>query len=140
MGTIQAGMQKNDGEQPGFLLVDHGSRRTLSNQQLEAMAAMLQQRYPDIPCIAAHMEIAQPDIATAARRLISAGVNHIHVLCYFLSNGRHISDDIPQLVKEALAEEPSCSYDIASALGPDELLADLLIKRSPFSNGATGNA
>ncbi len=118
----------------GFLLIDHGSRRSQSNQQLEIMRELLQQRHPEIPCLAAHMEIAEPSIATAVHALIRTGVEHIHVLCYFLSNGRHISEDIPRLVKEALTPYPSCGYDIAQALGPDELLAELLLKRSAFTH------
>ncbi len=120
----------------GFLLIDHGSRRQQSNDQLLAMRDLVIERHPDVPCVAAHMEIAEPDITEGVDSLIKQDVQHIHVLCYFLSNGRHITEDIPNLVKEALAKHPECTYDIAQALGPHELLAELLIKRSPFSNEA----
>ena len=119
----------------GFLIVDHGSRRSQSNEQLLQMRDYVQAMHPEIPCLAAHMEIAPPSIDEQVDQLIKDGVNHIHVLCYFLSNGRHISEDIPRLVKEALAKHPSCGYDIASALGPDQALADLLLRRSPFTDG-----
>lgn len=119
--------------QRGFLIIDHGSRRAESNQQLLTMQELVQTALPDNPCLAAHMEIADPGIPSQVNALVAAGVTHIHVLCYFLSNGRHITEDIPRLVKESLAKHPHCTYDIASALGPDQALAQLLLKRSPFS-------
>ena len=118
----------------GFLLIDHGSRRSESNQQLLVMRDYVQSLHPDIPCMAAHMEIAGPSISEQVDLLIKLEVRHIHVLCYFLSNGRHITEDIPRLVQEALAKHPTCRYDIASALGPSPALADLLLQRSPFSS------
>eukprot|EP01033_Poteriospumella_lacustris_P010875 gene10875-7734_t len=50
---------------------------------------------------AAHMEMAEPSIAQAYGKCVSRGAEHVVVHPFFLSQGRHVQDDIPQLVQEA---------------------------------------
>jgi sirohydrochlorin ferrochelatase len=113
----------------GYLLVDHGSRRAQANAQLDDMAARVARLRPDAVVGAAHMEIAQPDIAAAFTALIARGATRIAVLPYFLGDGRHLSEDIPRLVAEAAAGHPEITWTIGKALGPHDLLAELLLER-----------
>lgn len=117
-----------------LLVVDHGSRKATSNQQLEHIAASLTSLAPDCLVAFAHMEIAEPSIAEAMGQLVAGGAKHIHVLPYFLSSGRHITQDIPRLVAEAAASLHDVAYDIGDPLGPDLSLAELLLRRSPYSS------
>ena len=114
----------------GYLLIDHGSRRAASNQQLEAMAALLRARRPDAPVVAAHMEIASPSIAEGIATLAAAGVTEVRPLLYFLADGRHVGEDIPRLLAEAAQAHPQLRVLTGTALGPHELLADLLLLRA----------
>ncbi len=121
-----------------LLVVDHGSRKTESNQRLGEVAEALRILAPDCLVASSHMEIAEPSIATAVESLVTDGATHIHVLPYFLGAGRHISQDIPQLVADAVAPHSkptsTLTYDIGEALGPDISLAQLLLQRSPNSD------
>lgn len=116
-----------------LLVVDHGSRKAASNQQLEDIAAHLADLAPNCLVAYAHMEIAEPSIAAAVHDVVQRGATHIHVLPYFLGAGRHISQDIPQLVAEAVSKHQGLSYDIGAALGPDKSLAELLLQRSVYA-------
>ena len=116
-----------------LIVVDHGSRKATSNQQLEHIAASLTTLAPNCLVAFAHMEIAEPSIREAMSQLVAGGATHIHVLPYFLGSGRHITQDIPQLVAEAAAALENVAYDIGDALGPEFSLAELLLRRSPFS-------
>ena len=49
----------------------------------------------------AHMEIAEPSIKDALASLLEEGVDEIVCHPYFLSPGRHVKEDIPELVAEA---------------------------------------
>jgi sirohydrochlorin ferrochelatase len=113
----------------GLLLIDHGSRRTESNRQLEDMAARVRRLRPDAVVAAAHMEIAAPDLATAFALLVSEGAQHVVILPYFLSDGRHLTQDIPALAKAAAAGHAGVTYAIGAALGPHDALAALLLER-----------
>jgi sirohydrochlorin ferrochelatase len=114
----------------GLLVVDHGSRRAASNLQLEDIAGHLRRLRPDAVVTAAHMEISEPTIAQGLAVLVAAGATRIQVLPYFLSDGRHISEDIPRLVGEAAAAHPGLEVVIGKALGPHAALAELLLERS----------
>lgn len=113
----------------GLLLIDHGSRRAESNQQLEDMAERVRRLRPTATVVAAHMEIATPDLASAFTTLVKAGATHIVILPYFLSDGRHLSQDIPQLAAAAALLHPGITYAIGGALGPHDALAALLLER-----------
>lgn len=91
----------------GILLIDHGSRREESNNQLKTLAKTYKESSrcpPHFAVQAAHMEIASPSILDSLRSLIFEE-NCDKVIChpYFLSQGRHVTQDIPQLVSEAEA-------------------------------------
>ena len=92
----------------GILLIDHGSRREASNLHLENMAFLFQQKAPSNYVIkAAHMEIAKPSILDGIQTLINGdddnddGVDVVVCHPYFLSPGRHVIEDVPELIDEA---------------------------------------
>ena len=112
----------------GLLVVDHGSRRAGSNAQLADMAARVARLRPDCLVGHAHMEIAQPDIPTACADLAAQGASDITILLYFLSDGRHVSEDIPALAATA-ASRLGLPVRVGASLGPHDLLARLLLER-----------
>ena len=88
----------------GILLIDHGSRRESSNQQLHLLAERYQQRLSsNFKVYAAHMEIASPTIPQAIQAM--AQIPRItKIIChpYFLSPGRHVTEDVPRIIAEAV--------------------------------------
>ena len=67
--------------------------------------------------VAAHMEIASPSIKEAVAQCAMQGYKQIIIAPYFLSQGRHIQQDIPALVAEAQAEHPDLACIIAEPIG-----------------------
>ncbi len=113
----------------GLILIDHGSRRAESNAALENMAGRVARLRPDAVVAAAHMEIATPDLATAFADVVNRGANQVMILPYFLGDGRHLTQDIPQLAAAAALPHPNVTYTIGAALGPHDALAQLLLER-----------
>lgn len=114
----------------GLLLIDHGSRRAEANAQLEDMARRVAVVQPNAVVGVAHMEIAQPDIAAGVADLVRRGATDIVALLYFLSDGRHVSTDVPQLLAHACAAFPGVTGRCSTALGPHDALARLMIERA----------
>ncbi len=114
-----------------ILLVDHGSRRPESNLLLEAVAAAFAQRYAQRWSIVepAHMELAEPSIATAFDNCAARGADFVIVCPYFLGPGKHWTHDIPALAAAAAAKYPHLRYHVTATLGLDDLLLQLLAKR-----------
>ena len=114
----------------GVVIVDHGSRRTQSNESLEEVARLFAARFPACGIVeAAHMELAMPDIAAAYDACVRRGASRIVVLPFFLAQGKHWTRDIPSLTAQAAEKHPGTAYQIAEPLGIDDLILDLLKKR-----------
>jgi sirohydrochlorin ferrochelatase len=121
----------------GIIIVDHGSRRAESNQMLEQVAALFAQRFTELYDIVepAHMELAEPSIASAYARCAQRGAERVVVCPFFLGPGKHWTQDIPRLTAEAAARFPGTMYHVTPTLGIDELILELLAKRVAFCTG-----
>lgn len=118
-------------DQRAIILVDHGSRLQESNRLIETIALAFHERFSAQWAIVepAHMELAEPSIATAYTRCVNRGATEIIVLPYFLGPGKHWNHDIPALTAAAAATFPATTFRIAPTLGLDDLMLQLLHKR-----------
>jgi len=118
--------------QIGIIIVDHGSRREESNHMLEQVAELFQKRFRERYEIVepAHMELAEPSIATAYGRCVARGAQRVVVVPFFLGPGKHWTRDIPQLTAQAASEHPHSKFHITPPLGIDDLILELLDKRA----------
>lgn len=119
-----------------LIIVDHGSRRVESNQMLEEVARQFGERFAAKYAIVepAHMEIAEPSIATAYAACAQRGAEHVVVVPFFLGPGKHWTQDIPQLTADAAKQFPLTRYHVARTLGVDDLILNLLDKRASECN------
>lgn len=115
----------------GIMIVDHGSRLAESNALLEQVAAAFHARDPEkYPIVEpAHMELAEPTIAQSYDRCVARGADEIIVCPYFLGPGRHWTEDIPRLAREAAEKHPGTTWKLARPLGLDPLMLELLQRR-----------
>ncbi len=116
----------------GLIIVDHGSRREESNHMLEEVAALFGRKYGERYDIVepAHMEIAEPSIATAYARCVKRGAERVMVVPFFLGPGKHWTGDIPRITMEAAKDFPETTYHVSPYLGIDDLILELLAKRA----------
>ncbi|HEV2293878.1 MAG TPA: CbiX/SirB N-terminal domain-containing protein [Tepidisphaeraceae bacterium] len=129
MNVIDNG--KRDDRRNGIVLVDHGSRRGESNAMLEEVARLFGERFRERYEIVepAHMELAEPSIATAYARCVARGATRVIVCPFFLGPGKHWTGDIPRLTADAAAHFPQTEYHVTLPLGIDDLILELLAKR-----------
>jgi len=111
------------------IIVDHGSRRHEANASLEEFVRASAHLFPYPIVEPAHMELAEPSIATAFGRCVASGATTVVVAPYFLGPGNHWDRDIPALTGAAAAEHPGVRWLVAAPLGPDPALLDLAGQR-----------
>lgn len=113
-----------------LLIVAHGSRRIESNDEVRELTAQMRVRagseYGDIRC--AFLELAEPSIPDGIAQCVAQGAAEVVVLPYFLSAGRHVARDIPELVAQAQAQLPHTNVRIAPYLGLSTALIDALLQ------------
>lgn len=115
----------------GIIIVDHGSRSQQSNRMLRELVdrfvGAYGARYPIVE--PAHMELAEPSIATAVGRCVARGADEVIVCPFFLGPGKHWQEDIPRLAAEAAEVFEVKHHVVAAPLGLDDLMLQLLDKR-----------
>ena len=113
-----------------ILLVDHGSRREESNELLARVASMVREQVgEDVVVHHAHMEIAEPDIAAGFDACVRDGASEVIVHPYFLSTGRHVTEDIPRLVASAAKAHPDVRYRVTAPLGLHSAIGAVILER-----------
>ena len=118
-----------DRESTGIVIVDHGSRRIESNRRHEAFVEAWRVECRCRIVEPAHMELAEPSIATAFGACVEAGATTVAVAPYFLWPGNHWDRDIPELAAEAATRHWGVRYIITAPLGPHRLLMDIVADR-----------
>lgn len=118
-----------DLEHTGLVIVDHGSRRAESNEMLEQFVEMFRQATHYRIVEPAHMELAEPSIATAFDRCVERGARHVVVAPYFLAPGKHWNEDIPALAAAAASRHPRVSFLVSAPIGLHPLMCQLIESR-----------
>jgi sirohydrochlorin ferrochelatase len=112
-----------------LVLIAHGSRQPDANKDLFDLADEIRGigRYQQVE--AAFLELAEPDMRMATRR-VASDVEQIILLPYFLSAGVHVRRDLTKLRDELAMEFPKVNVLLAEPLGPDPLLRQLVLERA----------
>jgi sirohydrochlorin ferrochelatase len=118
-----------DGEHTAIIIVDHGSRRAVSNAMLEDFVERFAQAM-DYPVVEpAHMELAEPSIATAFDRCVARGARSVVICPYFLLPGKHWDEDIPELAAEAAKRHPGVAYMVTAPIGLHPMMQQVIASR-----------
>ena len=120
-----------DPKTTGLIIVDHGSRRSESNELLEAVVVAYR-THSGWPIVEpGHMELAEPSIATAFTRCVEQGAKLVVVFPYFLGPGRHWSEDIPRLAAEAASpyQGRGVRHLVTAPFGLDPLMLEVIQHR-----------
>ncbi|HEC60046.1 hypothetical protein LCGC14_0584990 [marine sediment metagenome] len=112
-----------------LLLIAHGSRRQQSNDEVIVLAEKLKLNCADQYDIihAGFLELAETLIPDGIKKCVDDGATSIIVLPYFLNSGRHVVEDIPNIVNDTQPHYPSIDIKIAPHLGASDLMMELLI-------------
>ena len=113
----------------GILIVDHGSRSMEAIWEFNEVVKMLQEKHDDTKLIGAHMEINEPNIPDAIDEFLLAGIFEITVVPYFLFMGKHIKNDIPDILRNKKRSHPELIINYTRPVGINPLLAEILSQR-----------
>lgn len=115
----------------GFILVAHGSRRALANEEVAQLAKQVAANLNERFSLMGHAfwELAQPSLAQAIDQQVQEGANTIKIFPYFLAQGSHVTHDLPSVVTEKQAQYPNVVIKLLPHLGATPGLADWLAEQ-----------
>ncbi len=114
--------------QIGIVLFAHGSRDTRWREPVEAVARQVAALAPTARVACAYLELVAPDLATAAAALVASGATMVKVVPLFLGMGKHVREDLPQLLGTLRAQHPAVTFVLARAVGEEPEVIDLLAR------------
>ncbi len=111
-----------------LIIVAHGSRREASNDEVRELTSKIREEAYDFDYVeSAFLELADPSIPEGIRAAIVKGHKRVVVLPYFLSAGRHVTDDIPAKIQVVQDEFPEVEIYLAPYVGAAAGIVDLLL-------------
>ena len=116
------------GNARGIVLLAHGSRDERWREPIEAVAARVTALDPQARVVCAYMELAAPDLRTAAAALVASGARVVRVVPLFLGMGKHAREDLPLQVEALRQAWPQVDFQLAGIVGEEPELVDLLAR------------
>ncbi len=113
----------------GIIILAHGSRRTSTEKTLVQIIDLLKVKMCDYKIEYAFMEFSKKTIPLGLDALVAQGITEIVAVPYFLFDGVHIHEDIPEELAKYTENHPEVHISLGKTLGADPRLADILTDR-----------
>lgn len=113
----------------GVLLLAHGSRAkgTLITMDEVTQGVREELKLDLVEC--AYMEFCDVNIEKGLNNLIAKGADDIIIIPYFLFEGIHIKEDIPNELEEFKKNNPNIKIRFGKTLGTDKRLSSIVADR-----------
>jgi len=111
-----------------LVLIAHGSKRSLSNDEFITLVNEVKSKDKNFSEIeAAFLELATPSIQTVSQNLVSKKISKIYFYPYFLNSGKHVGVDLPYIIEELKAENPSVKFILLKHFGKSNRISDIIL-------------
>lgn len=110
------------------ILLAHGTRKAKASLPVHNYAKALAKKtgLRVEPCL---REFIEPSFPTVVSKLNQDGIKRILILPFFLLSGGHVVKDVTKDIAQQKEANPQLTFRLASSLGEDPLLEELLAKR-----------
>ncbi len=110
----------------GVVLLAHGSADPAWKEAVAAVCRRVEDVHA-VPCAVAVLHPSGPSLDEAVSTLEARGCRTLEVVAWFLAAGRHVTRDLPDLVRAVAARRPHASITLRpGALGEDPRVLDAL--------------
>ncbi len=111
-----------------IILLSHGSKKIEAKKDLLEITKILGQK-TNIRTELACMQLTKPSFIETIELLADQDYKEIMVIPFFLTNGQHMQEDIPELLQEARSKFGHLSITVTEYLWPDPNLIKTLKNR-----------
>jgi sirohydrochlorin ferrochelatase len=109
------------------LLISHGSRSAETKKEVMDLVGRLRQRRAADIVECAFLELEAPSIPEGIDLCVAQGAREVVVLLNFLNSGRHVDQDIPEIVRQAQVKHPTVKISVTRPVGQHPKIEDLFL-------------
>ena len=110
-----------------LLFVVHGSRLTQSNDEMNHMVENLNKLHlPYKKILIAFLELKEPSIPKSLEKAIGLGAERISLFPYFLTQGKHVSVDILNIVQMYTQKYPDIDFTLLDYFGKNSKIINFI--------------
>lgn len=113
----------------GIIILAHGSRETSTEETLVQVVEMVRESVTDYEIEYGFMEFSEKSIELGLENLVEKGIKDIVAVPYFLFEGIHIREDIPEELGKFMEKHVDVTIKMGKTLGADARLAAVLTDR-----------
>ncbi len=124
-------------EGTGVVVLGHGSRAPEALTTLNWIAGRLAERL-ELPVLAASLQFNSPTLDDCCKQMAEAGAKRVIIAPYFLFSGNHLLKDIPHELDRLRRELADVEFILADPLGADDLMVEVLARRTLSGVAASG--
>lgn len=113
----------------GLIVLAHGSKVAETDEIMTQYVETIQKNVTFEHVEKAYLQMMSPGLADAVVKLDEAGVKDIVVFPFFLFNGNHIQEDIPNELEALKMEYPETTFTFMDNIGYEPKLAEIVAER-----------
>ena len=103
----------------GIILFGHGARDIRWREPFYQLASLWKKCTPEVPVELAFLEMMQPDLQSAVKKLVAMKVQKISIIPVFFGQGGHLRNDFPILIEQCRKEFIGIEFNVSTAVGED---------------------
>jgi sirohydrochlorin ferrochelatase len=111
------------------IILGHGTRRKEASQGFFALVDRIGRRLWPALVVPACFSCGQPALDDQAAQLVAKGVSRIIIFPYFLLSGKHIADELPEVVQKLRKVFPRVRFDLLETMEDEPLLEAIVVTR-----------
>lgn len=111
------------------LIIAHGSKVQETDEIMKKYKQALVAKMPETLIEYCYLQLMEPSIENIVETLYKQGVRNIKAFPFFIFNGNHIKEDIPEVLEKIESEYGDLKFTFLNNIGYDEKMLDLIIER-----------
>ena len=111
-----------------LIIVAHGSKKKSSNDEVVEIVNQIKKEntlYKNIEV--SFLEFESPNIEQSVQKCIELKSQKIYIYPYFLNSGKHVTFDIPNMVKELKEKHQTTSFVLLPHFGQSKNVTDIIL-------------
>lgn len=109
-----------------YLIIAHGSREKKFEAEFLNFLSRFQSHFPGRKVRHAFLDISLPNIPQALESCITDGDDEIVIIPLMIFTGKHIKEDIPNMIQQAKAKHPHVHFHYTGPLADSDVLIYLV--------------